>query len=113
MPIKEDIQATIDKNDVVLFMKGTPDIPQCGFSGQVVQIMNYLGVSYAPVNCLASDEIRLRHCPGNVSVGRTRGASDGQGRPLQAAGQGLSGTGSPWDCLDGTILLAAVCWPVN
>jgi monothiol glutaredoxin len=58
MPIKDDIQATIDKNDVVLFMKGTPDFPQCGFSGQVVQIMNYLGVSYAPVNCLASDEIR-------------------------------------------------------
>src|SRR5450631_3564989 len=58
MAIKDDIQATIDKNDVVLFMKGTPDFPQCGFSGQVVQIMNYLDVSYAPVNYLASDEIR-------------------------------------------------------
>jgi monothiol glutaredoxin len=58
MPIKDDIQATVDKNDVVLFMKGTPDFPQCGFSGQVVQILRYLDVAYEPVNCLANDEIR-------------------------------------------------------
>jgi monothiol glutaredoxin len=58
MPIKDEIQSTIDTNDVVLFMKGTPDFPQCGFSGQVVQILNYLDVSYKPVNCLANDEIR-------------------------------------------------------
>ncbi|MGA3339229.1 MAG: Grx4 family monothiol glutaredoxin [Methylocella sp.] len=58
MPIKDEIQATIEKNDVVLFMKGTPNFPQCGFSGQVVQILNHLGVPYEPVNCLASDEIR-------------------------------------------------------
>ncbi|MGH6842977.1 MAG: Grx4 family monothiol glutaredoxin [Methylocella sp.] len=58
MPIKDEIQATIDKNDVVLFMKGTPDFPQCGFSGRVVQILHSLGVSYEPVDCLASDEIR-------------------------------------------------------
>ena len=38
MPIKDEIQSTIDTNDVVLFMKGTPDFPQCGFSGQVIQI---------------------------------------------------------------------------
>lgn len=58
MAIKDDIQATIDKNDVVLFMKGTPNFPQCGFSGQVVQILNYLNVPYESVNCLANDEIR-------------------------------------------------------
>jgi Glutaredoxin len=58
MPIKDEIQATINKNDVVLFMKGTPDFPQCGFSGRVVQILHSLGVSYEPVDCLASDEIR-------------------------------------------------------
>jgi monothiol glutaredoxin len=58
MAIKDDIQSTIDKNDIVLFMKGTPDFPQCGFSGQVVQILNHLGVAYEPVNCLANDEIR-------------------------------------------------------
>ncbi len=58
MGIKDEIQSTIDNNDVVLFMKGTPDLPQCGFSGQVVQILNYLGVPYKSVNCLASDEMR-------------------------------------------------------
>jgi monothiol glutaredoxin len=58
MAIKDEIQSTIDTNDVVLFMKGTPDFPQCGFSGQVIQILNYLDVSYKSVDCLASDEVR-------------------------------------------------------
>jgi len=58
MAIKDEIQSTIDTNNVVLFMKGTPDFPQCGFSGQVIQILNHMDVSYKPVNCLASDEIR-------------------------------------------------------
>lgn len=58
MAIRDEIQSAIDNNDVVLFMKGTADFPQCGFSGQVVQILNYLGVPYKSVNCLESDEIR-------------------------------------------------------
>jgi monothiol glutaredoxin len=58
MGIKEEIQATVDGNDVVLFMKGTPDFPQCGFSGQVVQILSYLDVPYKAVNCLEGDAIR-------------------------------------------------------
>lgn len=57
-----DINAFIDDkvktNDVFLFMKGTPDFPQCGFSGQVVQILNYLGVDYSSANVLESDELR-------------------------------------------------------
>jgi monothiol glutaredoxin len=57
-----DINAFIDdkvkNNDVFLFMKGTPDFPQCGFSGQVVQILNYLGVDYSSANVLESDELR-------------------------------------------------------
>ncbi len=57
MAIKDEIQSTIDTNDVVLFMKGTPDFPQCGFSGKVVQILNFLDVSYKPVDCLANEEI--------------------------------------------------------
>jgi monothiol glutaredoxin len=58
MAIKDEIKSTIDSNNVVLFMKGTPDFPQCGFSGQVVQILNYLDVPFKSVNCLASDEMR-------------------------------------------------------
>ncbi len=57
-----DINAFIDEkvknNDVFLFMKGTPDFPQCGFSGQVVQILNYLGVEFDSANVLESDELR-------------------------------------------------------
>lgn len=57
-----DINAFIDdsvkSNDVFLFMKGSPDFPQCGFSGQVVQILNYLGVEYGSANVLESDELR-------------------------------------------------------
>ena len=58
MSAKEEIASAIEKNDVVLFMKGTPQFPQCGFSGQVVQILDYLGVPYQGVNVLASDEMR-------------------------------------------------------
>lgn len=58
MAIKEEIQSTIDSNDVVLFMKGTRNFPQCGFSGQIVQILSYLDVPFKDVNCLESDEIR-------------------------------------------------------
>lgn len=57
-----DINGFIDNevksHDVVLFMKGTPGFPQCGFSGQVVQILDYLGVDYKGVNILSSDELR-------------------------------------------------------
>ena len=56
--IQSQIQNTVDGNDVVLFMKGTPDMPQCGFSRQVASILNYMGVKFADVNVLGSDEMR-------------------------------------------------------
>ena len=56
--INQWIDAQVKSNDVVLFMKGTPAFPQCGFSGQVVQILDYLGVPYAGVNVLESEELR-------------------------------------------------------
>jgi monothiol glutaredoxin len=56
--INDQIQSAIDQNDVMLFMKGTPNLPQCGFSGQLVQILNYLGVKFGSMNCLESDEVR-------------------------------------------------------
>ena len=52
------IKAEIDNHDVMLFMKGTPQFPQCGFSSAVVQILNYLGVEYGSMNVLADDDIR-------------------------------------------------------
>ena len=56
--INEWIDGQVKANDVVLFMKGTPAFPQCGFSGQVVQILDYLGVTYSGVNVLESDDLR-------------------------------------------------------
>ncbi len=52
------IDNEVKNNDVVLFLKGTPDFPQCGFSGQVVQVLDYIGVDYKGINVLVSDEMR-------------------------------------------------------
>ena len=56
--INQFIDDAVKNNDVFLFMKGTPDFPQCGFSGQVVQILNYLGVDYKSANVLADPALR-------------------------------------------------------
>ena len=56
--VNDIITSEISDNDVVLFMKGTPVFPQCGFSSQVVQILSYLGVSFKGVNVLDSNELR-------------------------------------------------------
>jgi monothiol glutaredoxin len=56
--IQTFIKNEVDSNDVVLFLKGTPAFPQCGFSGQVVQILDFLGVDYKGINVLADAEIR-------------------------------------------------------
>ena len=56
--VNDEIKAEVTANDVVLFMKGTPDFPQCGFSGQIVQILNHVGVPYKGINVLADAEIR-------------------------------------------------------
>ena len=58
MAIEKFIENEVKANDVVLFMKGTPQFPQCGFSGQVVQILDHLGVSYKGLNVLDSTELR-------------------------------------------------------
>ncbi len=58
MSAHQTIDSEVKTNDVVLFMKGTPDFPMCGFSGQVVQILNYLGVDYKGINVLEDEGIR-------------------------------------------------------
>ncbi|MES2667677.1 MAG: Grx4 family monothiol glutaredoxin [Pseudomonadota bacterium] len=58
MSAVETIKATIAQNDVVLFMKGTKTMPQCGFSSRVAGVLNYMGVDFADVNVLADAEIR-------------------------------------------------------
>jgi monothiol glutaredoxin len=58
MSATETIKSTIDGHDVVLFMKGTKMMPQCGFSSRVAGVLNYMGVEFADVNVLADPEIR-------------------------------------------------------
>ncbi len=55
---RERIEKLIAEHPVVLFMKGTPQFPQCGFSGQVIQILDYIGAPVHGVNVLEDDEIR-------------------------------------------------------
>jgi len=58
MSAADTIKQTVTENDVVLFMKGTKMMPQCGFSSRVAGVLNYMGVEFADVNVLADEEIR-------------------------------------------------------
>ncbi len=55
---KTRIDETVKSNDVVLYMKGTKEMPQCGFSSRVAGVLNYMGVNFADINVLADEDIR-------------------------------------------------------
>ncbi len=55
---KTRIDEIVKANDVVLYMKGTKEMPQCGFSSRVAGVLNYIGVDYTGVNVLADEDIR-------------------------------------------------------
>ncbi len=114
MSIEQFIDNEVKSNDVVLFMKGTPQFPQCGFSGQVVQILDHVGVGYKGLNVLESARPaqrdqnlfeladhsatlrqgrvrrRLRYHPRDVSGGRVAATVGRQGCARQRASLGLS-----------------------
>jgi len=56
--VNSRIEEQLTSNDVLLYMKGTPDFPQCGFSGQTVAALNAVGKPYATVDILQDQEIR-------------------------------------------------------
>jgi monothiol glutaredoxin len=56
--VSNQIKETVGANDVVLYMKGTKEMPQCGFSSRVAGVLNYMGVDFADVNVLADDGVR-------------------------------------------------------
>ena len=56
--LKSEIESEINNNDIVLFMKGTPVFPQCGFSAATVGILNHLGVKFNSINVLEDEDIR-------------------------------------------------------
>ncbi len=56
--VQDWIKDQVTKHDVVLFMKGTKNFPQCGFSGRVTQILSFVGVDFIDINVLEDDEVR-------------------------------------------------------
>ena len=58
MTAETQIKDTVTSNDVVLFMKGTKSMPQCGFSSRVAGVLNFMGVEFEDVNVLADENIR-------------------------------------------------------
>ena len=58
MDVTERIEEQLNSHDILLYMKGTPDFPQCGFSGQAVAALNAIGKPYAFVNIFEDPEIR-------------------------------------------------------
>ena len=58
MTAETQIKETVTENNVVLFMKGTKSMPQCGFSSRVAGVLNFMGVEFADVNVLADDGVR-------------------------------------------------------
>ncbi len=56
--VKDRIESDLKANDVVLYMKGTPVFPQCGFSAAVVQVLTHLGIKFKGINVLEDPEIR-------------------------------------------------------
>ena len=60
MDLKEQIINDIQDNPIILFMKGTKDMPMCGFSNSVVQVLNHYGVKYKDINILEDPNIRIK-----------------------------------------------------
>ena len=60
MELKEQISKDIDNNPIILYMKGTKEMPMCGFSNSVVQVLNHYGVEYKDVNVLTDPMIRVK-----------------------------------------------------
>lgn len=56
--VQDRIKHTVESNSIVLFMKGSPQFPQCGFSGQAVQLLQACGVEFASVDVLADPDVR-------------------------------------------------------
>ena len=60
MDLKKQITNDIQDNPIILFMKGTKDMPMCGFSNSVVQVLNHYGIEYKDINILEDPNIRIK-----------------------------------------------------
>ena len=60
MELEQQIKEDIEKNPIILYMKGTKEMPMCGFSNSVVQVLNHYGVDYKDINILEDPNIRIK-----------------------------------------------------
>jgi len=60
MELEQQIKEDIEKNPIILYMKGTKEMPMCGFSNSVVQVLNHYGVDYKDINILEDPNIRVK-----------------------------------------------------
>ena len=60
MDLEQQIKEDIEKNPIILYMKGTKEMPMCGFSNSVVQVLNHYGVDYKDINILEDPNIRVK-----------------------------------------------------
>ena len=60
MNLEKQIKEDIEKNPIILYMKGTKEMPMCGFSNSVVQVLNHYGVDYKDINILEDPNIRVK-----------------------------------------------------
>ena len=60
MELEQQIKKDIEKNPIILYMKGTKEMPMCGFSNSVVQVLNHYGVDYKDINILEDPNIRVK-----------------------------------------------------
>tara|TARA_B100000470_G_C19622910_1_gene316204 strand:- start:126 stop:443 length:318 start_codon:yes stop_codon:yes gene_type:complete len=60
MDLKKQIKEDIEKNPIILYMKGTKEMPMCGFSNSVVQVLNHYGLDYKDINILEDPNIRVK-----------------------------------------------------
>ena len=92
-PLHDRIQSDIDANPVVLYMKGTPVFPQCGFSAQVVQVLSLVGVKFKAFDVLADDRCARasrssatgRRCRSSTSRASSSAAATSCARCIRAA----------------------------
>jgi monothiol glutaredoxin len=60
MELEQQIKEDIEKNPIILYMKGTKEMPMCGFSNSVVQVLNHYGLDYKDINILEDPNIRVK-----------------------------------------------------
>ena len=104
MDLKEKIINDINNNPIILYMKGTKEMPMCGFSNSVVQVLNHYGVDYKDINVLEDPQIRVKlsehsnwpTIPQLFVKGQSGGGPAADRRPAPCADRDRTASRSGW-----------------